>query len=175
MVKTPQSVGFLCYNKLMKNNLMKSKLLGFTLIEIMVVIGIIGILVTIVIVAGASAKKTARDNQRLTDIRLLQLKIGEYRNLNGAYPATLAQLNLTQMPMDPLTKQPYPYAGLAFSGSTNCATYHLGATMETNVSALSQKVGQSVLGANRQTSYVYCTNSAVTSSGDFDGAANPLI
>ncbi len=154
-------------------NSFKTKTLrrGFTLIEIMVVIAIIAVLVGIITAAGNAAKKTVRDNQRVTDIRLLQVKIGSYREINGVYPATLDQLGLSQMPLDPLTKAEYMYAGLSFSGSTECATYHLGATLETTANALSQKASQGILGNNRQTSYTLCTNSSITSGADFDGTA----
>lgn len=144
---------------------------GFTLIEVLVVVAIIAILVAIIFAAGNSAKKTARDNQRATDIKLLQVKIGAYMEANESYPATLTQLGLAQMPLDPLTGAEYSYAGLAFSGSTYCATYHLGATLETTAAILSQKASQAALGANRQTPYVLCSNNSVTSGVDFDGTA----
>jgi type II secretory pathway pseudopilin PulG len=140
---------------------------GFTLVEIMIVVGIIIILVGIAIMAGNSARAVARDNQRLTDIRLLQLKLEDYRDQNGAYPATLDQLGLTSMPQDPATHAPYQYAGLTFSGSTNCLNYHLGATLETNASALGQRAGRS----NLPTPYVLCSESL----NDFNATANPLI
>lgn len=148
---------------------------GFTLIEIMVVIAIIGILVVIAIMAGESAKKVARDNQRQSDIALLRIKLESYRGENGSYPATLEQLALSQMPLDPQSNQPYLYAGLVFdssANSANCMSYHLGATFETTASALKQKAGQGSLGSNLQIIYKLCSNDGIVSGDDFDGTVS---
>ena len=66
--------------------------LGFTLIEIMVTISIIGVLTGIIIEAGNVAKLQARDNQRLTDIKLLQIKLETYKSLYGDYPLYIVTL-----------------------------------------------------------------------------------
>ncbi|OGY12645.1 MAG: hypothetical protein A3A58_03015 [Candidatus Blackburnbacteria bacterium RIFCSPLOWO2_01_FULL_41_27] len=53
---------------------------GFTLIEVLVVIGILGILATVALVAinPAEAQKKARDTQRLKDMSTLQSIIEQY-------------------------------------------------------------------------------------------------
>src|SRR3989344_7871323 len=53
---------------------------GFTLIEVLVVIGILGILATVALVAinPAEAQKKARDTQRLKDMATLQSVIEQY-------------------------------------------------------------------------------------------------
>lgn len=60
---------------------------GFTLIEILVVIAIIGILASVVLfnTSGTSAK--SRDDQRQADLRALQSAIETYKNREGHYPA----------------------------------------------------------------------------------------
>ena len=119
---------------------------GFTIIEVMVVVAIIGILVGIVIAAGDAAKKTTRDNQRRTDISLLQIKLEAYRADNGGlYPTSLDQLTTPNslgnvyitaatMPKDPLSKAEYMYDPLQLG--TNSATcgmsYYLRADLENN-------------------------------------------
>lgn len=57
---------------------------GFTLIEVLVVIGILGILATVALVAinPAEAQKKARDTQRLKDMSTLQSIIEEYLSDN---------------------------------------------------------------------------------------------
>lgn len=123
---------------------------GFTLIEIMIVIAIIGILVTIAIMAGNQAKAVARDNQRKTDIRLLQIKLESYMDQYGVYPDTLNEASNSLvhpgtdinnqpfildsvMPKDPSTNVIYNYIPLQFSGSGNCgASYYLYANLENN-------------------------------------------
>ncbi|HUD02706.1 MAG TPA: prepilin-type N-terminal cleavage/methylation domain-containing protein, partial [Candidatus Paceibacterota bacterium] len=59
---------------------------GFTLIELMVVIAIIGILASIIMVSLSSAQSKGRDAKRVADIRTIQLALEEYYNDNGNYP-----------------------------------------------------------------------------------------
>ncbi len=63
---------------------------GFTLIEIMVVIGIIGILAAIVSVNFSSTTAVSRDAKRQADIRQIQAALEAYKNKNGRYPAQCA-------------------------------------------------------------------------------------
>jgi prepilin-type N-terminal cleavage/methylation domain-containing protein len=59
---------------------------GFTLVELMVVISIIGILSAIVYANFSDARKAARDEIRITDLKNLQLAIELYKAQNGVYP-----------------------------------------------------------------------------------------
>ena len=111
----------------------------------MIVIAIIMILVTIAIVAGESARKVARDNQRKTDITLIQLKLQSYFDIAGKYPSSLNVLvNDNTIPYFPLPHDPlaghtdYQYFNLRFAGgikSQQCMAgigYYLYATLENN-------------------------------------------
>ena len=60
---------------------------GFTLVELMVVISIIGILSAVLYVNYNDAREQARDKVRMTDLKNLQLAIETYRAQNGIYPA----------------------------------------------------------------------------------------
>lgn len=60
---------------------------GFTLIEILVVIAIIGIILSILTVNFNEARKKSRDKARQSDLKSLQLAIEAYRAQNGEYPA----------------------------------------------------------------------------------------
>jgi prepilin-type N-terminal cleavage/methylation domain-containing protein len=60
---------------------------GFTLVELMVVIAIIGILTAIVTVNFGQARATARDEIRKTALKDLELAIKLYKAQNGTYPA----------------------------------------------------------------------------------------
>jgi prepilin-type N-terminal cleavage/methylation domain-containing protein len=59
---------------------------GFTLVELMVVIGIIGILSAVVYANFGDARKIARDDIRKTDLKNLQLAVELYKAQNGRYP-----------------------------------------------------------------------------------------
>lgn len=113
--------------------------------EILFVIAIIGILVIIVMEVGGAAKAGARDNQRKTDIRLIQLKLESYRGQYGVYPMSLngsappptlvssGFISALIIPKDPSTNLDYQYFPLGFSGvcdSNGSASYYLSATLE---------------------------------------------
>ena len=103
---------------------------GFTLIEIMVVVGIIAILTSVAIMAGSSAKSVARDNQRKTDIRLIQLKLESFKEQNGIYPRDLTDhTSFPNLPKDP-SGAAYTYVPLRFSGGECGISYFLYTTLE---------------------------------------------
>ncbi len=64
---------------------------GFTLVELLIVIIIIGILATLVIVTFSGVQARARDSKRQTDIGALDSHLEAYYAQHGWYP-TLAQL-----------------------------------------------------------------------------------
>ena len=61
---------------------------GFTLVEIMIVVAIIGLLSTLSIVALNNARARARDSRRLADIKQVQTALELYYSDVGLYPAT---------------------------------------------------------------------------------------
>ncbi len=69
----------------------KSK--GFTIVELLIVIVVIGILATLVIVTFAGIQKKARDSKRQTDITAVQAHVTSFYAQYGYYP-TLADLQL---------------------------------------------------------------------------------
>ena len=96
---------------------------GFTLLELLVVIVIIGILALLIIPNLTSAPKKARDVQRKTDLRAVQKSLEEYYVSNNAYPVTttftalstsLVPSIMRALPVDPSTGNPvYYYSGTA--------------------------------------------------------------
>jgi len=61
---------------------------GFSLIELLVVISIIGLLSTMAMVAMSGSKKLARDTKRIAQIGLLQTALELYQeDYNGSFPA----------------------------------------------------------------------------------------
>lgn len=71
---------------------LKNKSKGFTIVELLIVIVVIGILATLVIVTFTGIQQKARNSQRQTDINALDSHIEAYYAQKGNYP-TLAQMN----------------------------------------------------------------------------------
>lgn len=93
-----------------------NKTAGFTLVELMVAISIIGILSSIVYANFGEARKASRDDVRKTSLKELQLAIEFYKAQNDTYPAAGCSANGTTWVG--------PGAGPAPSGSyTTCANY----------------------------------------------------
>jgi prepilin-type N-terminal cleavage/methylation domain-containing protein len=84
---------------------------GFTIVELLIVIVVIGILAALVIVQFTNVQARARDAERKSDIRALQSKVAEYYALNGNYPTALS--GITNLPAD---------ACKAPGGSGTCAS-----------------------------------------------------
>lgn len=95
---------------------------GFTLVELMIVITVIAILTTIAVVSFTRVQKQSRDTKRKGDERSLATALQAYFTEFNSYPATLASLTPTYIPMVPaapngdLLVGSYSYSQ---SGSTN--------------------------------------------------------
>lgn len=70
----------------------KARSSGFTIVELLIVIVVIGILATLVIVTFSGIQQRARNSQRETDINALQGHVESFYAQNGYYP-TYAQIN----------------------------------------------------------------------------------
>lgn len=95
---------------------------GFTLVELMVVIAIIGILSAVVFVNISSSRSKARDAKRISDIAQIQLALEQYFDRCGVYPKSNSRVIeetsscskqikdfISVIPKDPLTKANYAY------------------------------------------------------------------
>lgn len=66
---------------------------GFTLVELITVIAIIGILTAIVTANLADSRARARDSQRIADVERIALALETYRQAYGEYPTEGAAMN----------------------------------------------------------------------------------
>ncbi len=65
---------------------------GFTLLEILAAITIIGILLSVVFVSFSDSRAQARDNERRATLQALALALEAYRAEAGQFPETLEEL-----------------------------------------------------------------------------------
>lgn len=70
---------------------LKHKSKGFTIVELLIVIVVIGILATLVIVTFTGIKEKARDSKRKNDINAIAAALETYNSDKNTYP-TLAHL-----------------------------------------------------------------------------------
>jgi prepilin-type N-terminal cleavage/methylation domain-containing protein len=149
---------------ILKKTSSKSKK-GFTLVELLVVITIIGILSTVVVVSLNSARVRARDSKRLADVRQIALALEYCYDINQKYVASAnypgvgmaltcgSTTLINAMPADPSTGNAYSYA---VDNSSNPQKYVLAATIEQDTNpALDSDVDGTVYGINCD-GLVYC-------------------
>ena len=133
---------------------------GFTIVELLIVIVVIGILAGLVITTYNGIQQKARNTERTTDLKTFQSQLEAYYANNGRYPSsadlgstsgtnvTWAQANLKGMDKETLrdpkgsdfslatsaTANKYAYApapsGCDDSGSNDCTSYVLTAVPE---------------------------------------------
>lgn len=110
---------------------------GFTLIEVLIVIAIIGILSSIVLVGLGTFRGRGRDARRISDLRQVQNALELYFSKNGVYPTAIgswdnlrtaligAGIGVNQVPADPSAPgRSYGYC------SPDGTRYVLGANLE---------------------------------------------
>jgi len=117
----------------------KRRELGFTLIELVVVVAVVAILAGIITLSLSGAYRRARDSKRVQDIQAIADALEIYYSEFGVYPAAatmVADLSGTYMkeyPQPPLATDSYTYSNDCDNGSgfiTTTAQYALWANLE---------------------------------------------
>lgn len=81
--KQGMSAARACYSMRMRSMLKRG---GFTLVELLVVIGILALLISVVLFSVSETREKARDSKRLSDMKSLQLAFKLYREAHSGYP-----------------------------------------------------------------------------------------
>ena len=116
---------------------------GFTIVELLIVIVVIGILAGLVLNTFNGIQSRARDTERKTDVNAIHAQVEAYQADNGFYPTTAnmgdsswIDTNLPGLDSEALNDP--SGGGYAFAASpsgcdnstTNCDTYTLSADLE---------------------------------------------
>lgn len=140
---------FLPTFKRSNKNTISKLVCGFTLIEIVVVIGIMAVLTVIIYASFNNTKAQSRDQERITNISSIQLALETYYNQKHQYPTSLNLLvdnkYLSSIPNPPIGGPggiEYLYNYVPIGTIENlCVSYHLWTKLETNNGNLSSKKG----------------------------------
>lgn len=140
---------------------------GFTLVELLIVVGIIGILATLLMANFIGVRQRARDAQRKSDIRQMQSALELYRSDLATYPNSLSSCGnplaggsppntyMTKLPCDPSGTSGYN-SGSYYYTSSGGTTYTLGACLENT--ADTQGTATSPGGSGCSTNWYYRVN-----------------
>jgi len=141
----------------------KTRLRGFTLVELLVVVALMGIMMSIALVAYQATRVSARDARRKGDLEIVRSALEMYRSDCGRYPDTsrvifgnsltsggtgetcvAGTIYMASLPVDPLsTKYKYGYTGTATSYSL-CA-YLEGVSVGASCTMTCEAVGSPVV------------------------------
>jgi prepilin-type N-terminal cleavage/methylation domain-containing protein len=111
---------------------------GFTIVEVLVVIGIIAILTVIIFPSINNIRAKNRDAEKVADIAAIQLGLSMYFNQHPTegYPKTIfsnGEFFPKYVPEESLispNNQEYKYVPLKRGTSDKCSYYHLGVELE---------------------------------------------
>ncbi len=149
---------------------------GFTLIEILVVVSIVGLLSSVFLVGLGGFRSRGRDARRLADLRQVQNALEIYYTRCGHYPGgaitatcaatdpttwgvlsttiTSGSLGISQFPNDPT-----PSANYGYAISANRQNYIIGATLENPGDAsLAEDSDSDLTGFTATTGFTTCAD-----------------
>ena len=141
------------------------KIKGFTMVEVLVVIGIIAILTVIIFPSISNIRAKNRDAEKVSDIAAIQLGLSLYKNQNpnGEYPKDIHGVDFASyVTADSLaTPDGGEYIYVPLTRDTKCTYYHLGIQLELPSAQIDEADTFSSKEGSISNGYKYC--------GDYDG------
>lgn len=117
---------------------MKNKNKGFSLLELLVVIGIVIVLLGLLATSFSTAQKKSRDARRQSDIKAIQNSLEQYYSVCGyKYPTAVVSnvfcaspsiMILPTVPVDPGTASPYLFPTIGESMYKVCSAQEIGSS-----------------------------------------------
>lgn len=95
---------------------------GFTLIEMLMILGLIGIIATIAVLVYGNITERTRIARAMADIVTIDSEISTFEMTNERLPNDLSEINRATF-LDPWG-HPYQYLNFAVSGNANCRKDH---------------------------------------------------
>ncbi len=101
---------------------------SFTLLEMLIVLGIIATILSVLTVSFSTAQKKSRDSRRKSDVKALQNALEQYYSAcNYVYPTSIpasgiscnGAVIMTGVPIDPKSALPYTYSPSGATSITN--------------------------------------------------------
>lgn len=161
-----------------KKNIFFKKTSGFTLVELLVVISIIGLLTTIVVVSINNVRVKSRDALRSANISLLASALEIYYNSNSGYPSMATPSDcltgwvdlesaistggnpiITPMPFDPLNTGNYVYLYCSDGGPSDKPQHYVLRALMENASYEALRSDSDQLYANANGGTADCSDS----------------
>lgn len=119
---------------------------GFTLLEILIVLGIISIIMMLVSTIYSGVQKKSRDTKRIGDLNIIRNSLELFRTDSSYYPNSLTTTNfknnyLKIIPSDPKSPQIYRYVSITCINdiNNNKCDYLLGTILENSPKSTSSE------------------------------------
>lgn len=126
----------------------KNKQSGFTIVELLIVIVVIGILAALVITTFTGIQQKARDTERQTDIKALQGQIEAYYAQKGNYPtrtnindSTWRSTNMKGLDAEALKDPKNPAATGSLAATVSTTGYRYDVLTDPNASCEADETG----------------------------------